>query len=170
MWSIIIGPFHPSTINPSFLSHARQSLYKHDPLLFLLPCFARHQQRLSLHRAFHNAAHALLFPSLSIQVNENMYDTRYANSIITCFKEIVKYSYLIIYSLLVLFIYYQFVIISCFEMFKIDEKKNDFSFRIMRGYFGSSELAVIFDTNRIYFTLNSEFSNFPFLFSVYDKL
>lgn len=99
-----------------------------------------------------------------------MYNTRYANSIITCFKEIVKYSYLIIYSLLVLFIYYQFVIISCFEMFKIDEKKNDFSFRIMRGYFGSSELAVIFDTNRIYFTLNSEFSNFPFLFSVYDKL
>lgn len=55
MWSIIIGPFHPSTINP-LLSHARQSLYKHDPLLFLLPRFARHQQRLSLHRAFHNAA------------------------------------------------------------------------------------------------------------------
>lgn len=47
MWSIIIGPFHPSTINPSSLS--RQSLYKHDPLL--LPCFARHQQRLSSHRA-----------------------------------------------------------------------------------------------------------------------
>lgn len=46
----ILPPLTPS-FSPSLLSHARQSLYKHDPLLFLLSCFARHQQRLSLRRS-----------------------------------------------------------------------------------------------------------------------
>lgn len=90
MWSIIIGPFHPSTINP-LLSHARQSLYKHDPLLFLLPRFARHQQRLSLHNALSITLHPSFLPSfsLSTQVNENM---RCANSIILVLQRSVDFS------------------------------------------------------------------------------